>query len=40
MGLDGLRKAMEGVLDAFVSERFVLLDKRCRTGHIGMENYS
>jgi hypothetical protein len=39
VGLDGSGEAVESILDAFMSDAFIVLDERCRADHIGVEDY-
>ncbi len=38
VGFNGLGKPSEAVLDALVGECLIVLDERCRSDHIGIEN--
>ena len=38
VGFNGFGEAPKAVLDALVGDRLIVLNERCRSDHIGMEN--
>ncbi len=39
VGFNGFEEALKAVLDALVGDCLIVLNVRCRSDHIGMENY-
>ena len=38
VGFNGFGEAPKAVLDALVGDRLIVLNERCRSDHIGVEN--
>ena len=38
VGFNGFRQAPKAVVDALVGDGLIVLNERCRSDHIGMEN--